>query len=171
MKQLKQFIHMIDLLNGLELDQRQQYIEANEYSIGSAPYAEPYNAAPTTTSDLGQTPGRPQEERLVEQVAPGPDGAGLAASGGDGSLQPGSAESGKPQQKHVTPESAAAQALQHDQMQAIILQEQIENLRQCQQIDINIWRHFQSLLKKNLHNPYLREALMKRAAALHGGQA
>jgi len=30
MKQLKQFIHMIDLLNGLEEDQRQHYQLANE---------------------------------------------------------------------------------------------------------------------------------------------
>jgi len=116
MKQLKQFIHMIDLLNGLELDQRQQYIEANEYSIGTAPYAEPKNAAPTTAGDLGKTPGRLQEEKLAEQVPPGPDGAGLAAGGGEGSRQPGYAEGGQHQLKHATPESAAAQALQHDQM-------------------------------------------------------
>lgn len=33
MKQLKQFIGMIDLLNGMESEQRQQQIFANEYAI------------------------------------------------------------------------------------------------------------------------------------------
>lgn len=43
MKQLKQFIHMIDLLNGLEQDQRQQYIVANEVSIGKVPAGQSNN--------------------------------------------------------------------------------------------------------------------------------
>lgn len=61
-------------------------------------------------------------------------------------------------------QTQSLQASIKDQKQAVMLQEQIESLRASQNIDANIWRHFQNLLKKNLHNPYLREALLKKAS-------
>tara|TARA_B110000305_G_scaffold208937_1_gene241534 strand:+ start:325 stop:468 length:144 start_codon:yes stop_codon:yes gene_type:complete len=44
----------------------------------------------------------------------------------------------------------------------MLLKEQIENLSKSK-FDPQMWRHFQQLLKKNLHNPYLREALLKKS--------
>lgn len=165
MKQLKQFIHMIDLLNGLEQDQRQQYIVANEYSIGNGPPAESKNGAAPGAGNLGQSPGRRREGKPesanTNQVGPNQMSQGVPGGGPRSEADVGQAQIKRNGQ------DGTAQALQKDQLQAMVLQEQIENLRQCQQIDINIWKHFQSLLKKNLHNPYLREALMKRATAMH----